>query len=872
MDTSVTVGNRRAEFESGLATECIHELFEAQVRLTPNAIAVTFEGQSLTYLELDRRANQLARVLRHRGVGPGVLVGHCLGRGPEMVVGILGILKAGGAYVPLNPSDPANRLQFEFRDSGIGVLLTESRLLPSLPAHGAQVFLVDDHEAIDSCPYMSSWPRTAPSELAYVIYTSGTTGLPKGVAIPHRAVVNLLKSMRWRPGIARSDIMLAVTPLSFDIAILELLLPLTVGASCEIVGREVARDGVKLAERLTASGITVMQATPATWLMLLESGWQGNDSLKILCGGEAMTRELADRLLPRCESLWNMYGPTETTVWSTVERVEPSDGPIPLGLPIANTTVHILGPDLKPVPPGDEGELYIGGAGLARGYWNRPELTAERFIPNPFKSRRGTRLYKTGDLARRHAGGVIEFLGRADHQVKIRGHRIELGAIDSWLSRHPAVLRAVTVAHQEVLDQKRLVSYVVLRKTEREETPLATAGPLRRFLAERLEEYMLPGAFVMLDEMPLTPNGKVDRNALPAPGNDALRQEIPYVAPRDDLERNLVAAWEEVLGASPVGIEDNFFALGGHSLLALRLATKVEQACADRFAVADLIQAPTVRRLAVRLRAARLDASRSTLVEVQAGSSRPPFICLPGGTGVIDGLGALSIRHLAGLLGPDQPVITFEYPAANLCRSHTVDIEGLAKTFVRDLRERFPEGPYHIGGYSIGAYFAFEMARLLREEGYEVALFAGIDMWGLNFPAVLPRRDRWRRNLVTNLLRRLLSFIRKRPVPSGPSASVQAPDVDPAVRQFERMVDTYRKSLWSRKYNGRITLLRATEAIDMPGFCLDDPANGCLPLADKVEVLPALGDHLSLMREPNIQTLAASLKCLLDTALPACDR
>ncbi|MBC7945691.1 MAG: amino acid adenylation domain-containing protein, partial [Burkholderiales bacterium] len=459
-------------------TSYLPQLFEAQVKRTPEAIAVEFEDARLTYRELNRRANQLAHHLRSLGVGPEVLVALCVERSPDMVIGLLGIAKAGGAYLPLDPIYPKQRLAFMLDDAQAPVLLTQQALIQNLPEHRAQVVLLDagehsfDHYpetnpdadiAVGVIAAVTASPFPTTDTLAYVIYTSGSTGTPKGVCVSHRALANFLHAMRDRTKLSAQDTLLAVTTLSFDIAAFELFLPLVVGARLVLLSRDAASDGMQLIARLDASGggITAMQATPATWRLLIESGWNGSDRLNIFCGGEALSRDLADRLLARCASLTNLYGPTESTVWSAAYRVMPGKGAVPIGRPIANTQFYILDPDLNPVSIGAAGELHIGGAGLARGYFNRAQLTAEKFIDNPFGNDPHARLYKTGDLARYLPDGNIEFLGRIDHQIKIRGFRIELGEIEAVLAEHPAVRECVVVAREEEAGDKRLVAYVV---------------------------------------------------------------------------------------------------------------------------------------------------------------------------------------------------------------------------------------------------------------------------------------------------------------------------------------------------------------------------------------------------------------------------
>ncbi|MEM6404727.1 MAG: amino acid adenylation domain-containing protein, partial [Cyanobacteria bacterium P01_D01_bin.116] len=403
--------------------KCIHQLFEAIVEKTPSDIAVIFEGQQLTYQELNSRANQLAHYLQQQGVKSDTVVGICLERSIEMVVGLLAIMKAGGAYLPLDPAYPQERLAFTLADSQVSILLVHTHLVNNLPPYSAQLICIDtDSTAFADCSLENPVTNTNPENLAYVIYTSGSTGKPKGVQIPHRAVVNFLTSMGQNPGLRKEDILLSVTTLSFDIAGLELYLPLIVGARLVLVNQEVVADGTQLLKELVSNGVTVMQATPATWRILVGAGWESKNKIKILCGGEALDSSLAHQLRERGQEVWNLYGPTETTIWSAaidVKYQEVPKGVSPIGCPIANTQLYILDSHQQLVPVGVAGELHIGGAGLARGYWNRTSLTAEKFIPNPFAQ--GTRLYKTGDLVRYLADGKIEFLGRIDHQVKIRG-------------------------------------------------------------------------------------------------------------------------------------------------------------------------------------------------------------------------------------------------------------------------------------------------------------------------------------------------------------------------------------------------------------------------------------------------------------------
>lgn len=592
------------------AEACIHELFEAQVERTPQAVAVVFESQQMTYAELNTRANQLAHHLRTLGVTPGALVGLCVERSLDMLVGLLGILKAGGAYIPLDPMYPKDRLAYMLSNSQAGILLTQAALEGQLPESGAQKICLDrDWATIARQPGDNLDKHFSNNQLAYLIYTSGSTGTPKGVQLRHRSVVNFLHSMRQEPGLSDKDTLLSVTTLAFDIAALELFLPLTVGARLILASRAVTIDGTLLSALMASSGTTCMQATPATWRLLLEAGWSGNPKLKVLCGGEALPRDLADALLERCGELWNMYGPTETTIWSATCRVEAGDGPISIGHPIANTQLYILDASGGLAPIGVPGELVIGGDGLAQGYFGRPELTSEKFIPDPFAApadKPEARLYKTGDLARFRMDEkgqlFIEFLGRLDHQVKVRGFRIELSEIESRLNQHPALKTSVVVAQEWGASGdplagagKRLVAYLV---PVNETAP--TASELRSFLKQKLPDYMLPSAFVTLEALPLTPNGKVNRKALPAP-KDEVVPETTFVAPHSETEQTIAQIWREVLQLEKVSTRDNFFDLGGHSLLMARVHRRLREALGREISMVELFQYPTIDLLVKHL-------------------------------------------------------------------------------------------------------------------------------------------------------------------------------------------------------------------------------------------------------------------------------
>lgn len=563
------------------ADRCVHELIAASLARRGDAEAVRGPDGALSARELNARSDRLARQLRALGVDRDQPVGLYLERGAALVVGLLGIWKAGGAYVPLDPAYPAERLAFMLRDAGARLVVTDRSLAPTLPAADVRPVLVEDAaaaaEPADAEPAAleSPRPRDAAESLAYVIYTSGSTGQPKGVEVTHRTLANFLASFRARPGLTPDDVWLAVTTLSFDIAALELFLPLWVGARVVIAPREALADGRQLAGLLDAAGATVLQATPATWTQLLDAGYRPARPLKALCGGEALRADLARRIIEATGGVWNLYGPTETTVWSAVhdadDPAECAELPVlPIGRPIANTRIYVLDAARRPVPIGVPGELYIGGAGLARGYRGRPELTAERFVEDPWSADPAGRMYRTGDLARWREDGVLEFLGRVDHQVKIRGHRVELGEIESVLAEHHEVRDVAVVVREDVPGDVRLVAYYVPRNG----SP-PSPRDLRSVLSRAVPGYMIPAAFVRLEQMPRTPNGKLDRRALPSPRAGDLAAGDEFEPPATPLEVRLAAIWREILRVERVGRGDDFFALGGHSLLATQVAARI---------------------------------------------------------------------------------------------------------------------------------------------------------------------------------------------------------------------------------------------------------------------------------------------------------
>jgi amino acid adenylation domain-containing protein len=568
-----------------------------QVARTPDTIAVVDATERLTYAELQTCANQLAHELVASGVEPGSLVAVLMDRQIPLLVAMLAVFQTGAAYLPIDPTFPPERQEFMLADSQAPVLITEEKYLGTVDSGASAVICVDrDAERIAERSTEPLSVDVDPDDRAYIIYTSGSTGRPKGVETIHRGVSNLLAYMREWPGTTPDDAIISVATHAVDLPVPDFYLTLMVGARLVLVPRDATMDGVELADWMARNGGTSIAATATTLQLLVDAGWKGSSALKISAGGEALPRALAEELRSRCASLWNVYGPTETTVWSSVLKLEPGEGSPPIGGPLWNTTFYVLDPRQQPVPIGVPGELYIGGDGLARGYLNRSELTAEKFVRNPFSDDPSSRLYRTGDLVRWKEDGTLEFLGRVDLQVKLRGFRIELEEIEAVLASHPDVGGAAAAVLERAPGDQRLVAYVVPadgRSIEVDE--------LRRLCKTRLAPYMVPSAFVQLDAFPTTPNRKLDRRALPAPESIRPDLERSYRAPETPVEEALAAIWSEVLGVDRVGVDDDFFDLGGHSLLAVKMLARVEQSLAVDLVLPTIFEHSTVRELAAEI-------------------------------------------------------------------------------------------------------------------------------------------------------------------------------------------------------------------------------------------------------------------------------
>lgn len=836
---------------------CMHELVEAQVARTPNASAVEHGGQRLTYRELNERANQLARFLRKRGVGQESRVGICLRRSLELPVGILAVLKAGAACVPLDPAYPKERLSYMVADSETPLVLTQSGLLSEVTDLETQVVNLDPNWKLFAEENRENVRSgVEPENLAYVIYTSGSTGKPRGVLLPHAGLVNhnLAASRLFR--LTSADRMAQFASISFDIAIEEIF-PTWIAGGALIVREENASLAVgDFLRWVDENRVTALDLPTAYWHELVrelaESAVKLPESLRlVIVGGEkAQSGALSTwRKLARSRVRWiNTYGPTETSVIVTSFEPEESENlpaVLPIGRPIANTKIYILNKNLQPQPVGITGDLYVSGPGLARGYLNRPEITAEKFIADPFSSETGARMYKTGDLAKYTASGEIEFAGRTDDQVKIRGYRVELEEIEALLGAYKGVHEVVVIARENSSGEKSLVAYLV---PSREQVP--TASELRTYLKQKLPAYMVPAAVVLLEAMPKTPNGKVDKRALPNPKTADFAATQEYVAPTNDLESKLASIWEIVLDKKPIGIRDNFFELGGHSLLAARLMHRIEQQLGERLPLAALLQSPTIEQLAGAMSQGGESNSWSSLVPLQPEGSHAPFFCVHGVGGNV-----LGFRDLVRHLGNDQPFYALQPQGLDGKRECLTSVPAMAARYIQEIRKVQPEGPYRIGGYSFGGLVAYEMAQMLEQQGERVALLALLD----SYPGKMVTRSAQIKGLMSLPLQERVGFLFKKGafVVMTMRKRIELRLLPRALRNVRRACSKAANEYDVQPYGGRISLFRVREK---SADSLNDPyAVWWRMAAQGVELHEISGDHLSLLKEPQVRFLAEEL-------------
>jgi len=857
--------------DSDFPKQSIHTAFEEQVARTPNSVAVVSEHGKLTYADLDRRANQLAHYLQESGVRRGDLVGLCIERSPEMLVSLLGILKTGAAYLPLDPSYPLERLLLMLEDGKINVLLTLDRHQETLPSHTARTVLIDkDWETIARGSADSFDTAATAEDLAYVMYTSGSTGKPKAVAVTHQSVLRLVKQTNYAK-LGADEVFLQFAPLSFDASTFEIWGSLLNGGKLVLMPPGLV-SLAQLGETIKHYGVTTLWLTAGLFQQMVETELESLRGVRqLLAGGDALPVthvEQVARELKDCQ-LINGYGPTENTTFTCcypVQRGERFAGNVPIGFPISNTQVYILDTEFEPVPVGVVGELYAGGAGLAIGYLNDAALTAERFVPNPFSAAPGARLYRTGDYARFKADSSIEFIGRIDHQVKLRGHRIELTEIEAALKQHAAVHDAVVVMRRSVHGNKHLTAYIIANS---DLTEAKMAGELKSLLRQSLPDYMVPSYFLFLEEFPLSPNGKIDRRALPAPPETRPEMEEAHIAPRDDLETRLARIWERVLEVQSVGVRDNFFDLGGHSLLAVRLFSEIEKELGQRLPLVSFFQGATIEYLAGLLRQGVSSISWPTLVKIQTDGSKAPLICVS-----MPNVNALGYRSVARYLGNDQPVfgLQAQYPEDLEGEHSQAAVDSIATEYLEALRAVQPNGPYQFIGLCRGAHIAFEMARRLEREGQKIAFLGIIDtwvmentynyFWQIEYHA---RRFAW---LTLLSLKNKLSFVKRKAGNNGETGLpvITAGSAGPKQKPFK--VYFPGPDYVPTRYGGRIAVFRARH---QPRNRIRDFHLGWSKLAKGgVDVHFIPGDHSSVLKEPHVQGLAAALKkCLHSEQNPA---
>lgn len=875
----VAWNDTRADFPSGM---CVHQLFEAQVARKPTAVAAVYGSEQLTYSELNQQANQLAHHLQALGVGPEVRVGICVEHSLEMVVGLLGIFKAGGAYVALDPTYPKERLAFMLEDTQVPVILTQQRLLATLPKHGGQVVCLDaDWASIAQKSEDSPASEVRANNLAYVLYTSGSTGKPKGVMIDHRSLVNYVCWFNRSLGDTVQSLPM-ISRLTFDASLKQIFARLARGEEVWILPSDLMAQPLRLLQVLNTRTKVGFNCVPSLWTAMLDTMQPGRaaETEHLTClfiSGEHLTKELVNRsfvAFPHLQ-IWNLYGPTETTANASCARIV-SENNVTIGHPIANTQIYLLDTHLHLVPIGVPGELYIGGVGVGRGYLHQPELTAERFVPHPFSDEPGARLYRTGDLARYLPDGTIELQGRLDHQVKIRGYRVELGEIEAVLSGHPAVRESAVTVREDTPGEKCLVAYITLRQNQ-----APTVDNLRAFLKEQLPDYMVPSDFVVMDAFPRTPSsGKVDRHALPAPAQIRAGTQEVLVMPRDTLELQLIQIWEDILGIRPLGVTDDFFELGGHSLLAVRMLVRIQKQFGWNLPLAVLFQRATVEHLACTIRQRTASTSQSPLVGIQpTGSRRPLFFVHPiGGT-------VLCYIELARSLGSDQPFYGLQAVGIDNEWEQYTQLEDLATHYIEAVRLVQPQEPYLLGGWSMGGVVAFEMAQQLQRQGQEVLLLALLDSRVPTFASDLADYDdtallaEFARDLgelfakdlpvLCNKLRQFSHEEQLRYVLEQMRMANLAPP-DTGLVQIRRLFHVFKTNVLALRgyvpqpYPNKVVLFQSSEQSE------EDRRNSTMNwiklAAGGVEIHVIPGNHYTIVRRPHVQILAQRLKIHLDEA------
>lgn len=857
----------------------LHHLLSETARTYPDKVAVRFDGKSLTYKELHRQANQLAQLLIEKGVRPGDRVGLSIDRSLELVVSLLAVMKAGGQYIPTDPLHPTDRIQYVIADADCSILLTNRAYAGRIELPLAELLIETIWPTLNT--YASTEPdiTVAADAPIYVLYTSGTTGRPKGVQIRHDSVVNVLYGLARKPGLTATDKTVTMGTIAFDITTAEIYLPLLVGAELVVVGADTVRNGQALTALFEREHITFVQTTPATLRMLWETGWRGNPNLRVISCAEALPTDLAQKLLATCAALYNYYGPTETTVYATGTQILSAEGPITIGLPIDNAHVVVVDQQLQPVADGQAGELIIGGAGVGSGYLNQPDLTDAKFIRPAFRPTE--RFYRTGDLAKRLPTGDIQYLGRIDAQIKIRGHRIEPGEVEFHLIRLEEVENAVVVAREDQPSHQRLVAYMVLNNVGRDaRIDREQVLRWRTTLATVLPAYMIPSDFVIMSQLPVTPNGKLDRKALPAPEQTLPTPVMPNLTlPSTPQEKQIAAIWQQVFRLTAVGIDDNFFDLGGHSMLAVRVMIQLERETGRRLPVSTLFESPTIRSLARLIGPDQSIDLKNSLVPIKPYGSKTPLYVVHGG-----GLNLLTFRGLVDYMDAEQPIYGFQARGLDGTEEPLDTMEAIAADYIEELLEHNPDGPYSLAGYSFGGYVALEMACQLQQVGKTVKLLGMFDTNAEDSAEGRPFLDRlaWRiGRQFPKLLWIARSFIQQ-PLPTlryqgeylerqvknvlktvglatdQTYAEIQDENLIRIIEKHEIALQNYRM----KPYDGVIDVFKANKRLY---FVEDREFLGWKKYARQgVRIYNVPGDHKEMLLPPNDKEFALILQKALD--------
>lgn len=870
----------------------VHQLITNAATKFADKVAIFFNDSQCSYRELNEAANQLAHFLIHEGLQKGDIIGIVLDRSIESVIAILATLKAGGAYLPIDTDYPPGRIEYMLQDSA-KIHITQKTYKNQFSTGSKEILYEDFDQQRNKYSVSNPTVTIQPNDAAYIIYTSGSTGRPKGVVLEHNNLFNFLVTVSETPGISHQDRFLAVSSISFDIAILEVLLPYVHGAQSFVLDKYQRKDPQEILDVIDAKEITLMFATPTHWKMMLESGWQKSfPQFSIISGGEALSNVLSDKLLPLCHSLWNIYGPTETTVYSTIKKIERLGELITVGKPVLNTWVYILDDQLHPVKTGDEGEIYIAGSGVARGYLNLPELTAERFLKDPFHPEDGNRMYRTGDIGKVSPDGEIIILGRKDHQIKLRGHRIELGEIEYALTKIHGIKDAVVVAKDDSSGNPRLIAYLILSSNESMgkrgtgnnafSAKEATSEEVKNWkekLSLHLPSYMIPAHYVVMDQFPTTASGKTDRKSLPEPLFNAIEEDSDKLLAETPEERLVAEIWQDALGIQQVSITDNFFDMGGHSLIAVQVMTRLRKESNIMLPISVLFEYPTVQKLAQLLKSKENTQSWKSLVPIKPTGNKTPLYIVHGG-----GLNVMPFYSIAKHLDPLQPLYGIQAFGLNGIDKPHSTVEAIAAQYVEEILTQNPNGPYALAGYSFGGIIAFEMAKQLKAQGKKIKALIMFDTYAfksdhkdpalkktlnwitneigkrifdlemvLNNPRLFKRikKSSWKKKL--RKVRKSLPF----------SQQDSETEIIKIIKSIKEVHKEAGKNYVFSPYDGDIYLFRAKIRTS---YLRDFEYFGWKPYVNKVNVIKMEGEHTTMFEPPHERNFVKVLQDILNNS------